>query len=214
MKKITNLLLIKSLLLILFVSFTNVSAWSGTNDTNPKAMAEKGYSVAVKRLTAELQHTFNDKTVSFKLTNLRNDKVNKEVIKVEGEGLAVFNTKTDNLPLHFSFSTDAKGQTVENLDYQFLEADVSVADSNTIDAPDKVESTLMREIMKQIHKDYKTTEIVIAIDDFQKVDPKRNVYQGSGEVRVGSMIWKQIEFNVKLDDKNEEAKDVDYKIEK
>lgn len=187
---------------------------NGKNDTNPKVIAEKSYSVAVKRMTAELQNTFNDKTVSFKLTDLRNDKINKQTVRVEGEGFAVFTGRSENLPLHFSFSTDAKGQKVSDLNYEFLAADAVSPDLTLDDAPDKVESSLMQGIMKQIHKDYKTTEIVIAIDDFQQVDSQNNVYQGSGEVRVGGMIWKQIDFKVKLDDKNEKSEDVNYKIEK
>ena len=55
----------------------------------------------------------------------------------------------------------------------------------------------MREIMEKIHNDYKTTQIVIAIDDFQQIDQQNNVYKGSGEVRVGGMMWKQIDFKVK-----------------
>lgn len=214
MKKITNLLIIKSLLLVLFLSFTNIYAMGGTDVNTPKAVAAKSYSVAVKHLTTELQTAFNDKTVSFKLTNLRQDKVDQKVFQVEGEGLAVFKAQKENLPIHFSFSTDANGLKVSNLNYEFLEADVASADIKSNDEPDKVESTLIREIMKQIHNDYKTTEIVIAIDDFQKIDSQSNVYQGSGEVRVGGTIWKQIDFKVKLDEMNETAKDVDYKIEK
>lgn len=112
MKKITNLLIIKSLLLILFISFTNASAMNNTDADTPKAVAEKSYSIAVKHLTNELQNTFNDKTVSFRLTNLRQDIDNRQAIQVEGEGLAVFEAKQENLPLHFSFSTDANGVTV------------------------------------------------------------------------------------------------------
>jgi hypothetical protein len=214
MKKITNLLIIKSLLLVLFLSFTNASAMDETDVNTPKAVITKSYSVAVKHLTTELQTAFNDKTVSFKLTNLRQDKLNQKAFQVEGEGLAIFKSQKENLPLHFSFSTDANGLKVSNLNYEFLEADVASADVKSNDAPDKVESTLMREIMKQIHNDYKTTNIVIAIDDFQKIDSQNNVYEGSGEVRVGDMIWKQIDFKVKLDEKNENAKDVNYKSEK
>ena len=214
MKKITNLLAIKSLLLVLFLSITNTSAMSGTDVNSPKTVVEKSYSVAVKHLTSELQNTFDDKKVNFKLTNLRQDKLDQNNIQVEGEGLAVFTAKQENLPLHFSFSTDNNGVSVTNLNYEFLEADVAPAEISSNDAPDKVESTLMREIMKQIHNDYKTTQIVIAIDDFEKVDLQTNVYKGSGEVRVNGLIWKQIDFKVKLDGKNEKAKDVNYKIEK
>ncbi len=187
---------------------------SNTDVNSPKTVVEKSYTVAVKHIKTELQNTFNDKSVDFKLTNLRQDKVDQKNIQVEGEGLAVFTVKQDNIPLHFSFSTDTNGVTVTNLDYEFLEADVAPTATNSNDTPDKVESTLVREIMKQIHNDYKTTEIVIAIDDFQKVDPQTNIYQGSGEVRVGGMIWKQIDFKIKLDDNNEKAKVVNYKIEK
>lgn len=213
MKKITNLLTIKFLLLILFISFTNASAMNNTNADTPKAVAEKSYSIAVKHLTNELQNTFNDKTVSFRLTNLRQDIDNRQAVQVEGEGLAVFDAKQENLPLHFSFSTDANGVTVSNLTYEFLAADVAADNVESNDAPDKVESALMREIMKQIHNDYKTTQIVITIDDFQKIDSQDNVYEGSGEIRLGGLVWKQIDFKVKLDDKNEKAKDVNYKIE-
>ncbi len=186
---------------------------NNTDADTPKAVAEKSYSIAVKHLTNELQNTFNDKTVSFRLTNLRQDIVNRQAVQVEGEGLAVFDAKQENLPLHFSFSTDANGVTVSNLTYEFLAADVAADDVESNDAPDKVESALMREIMKQIHNDYKTTQIVITIDDFQKIDSQDNVYEGSGEIRLGGLVWKQIDFKVKLDDKNEKAKQVNYKIE-
>lgn len=214
MKKNTNLLIIKSFLLVLFLSVTNVYAADTADNGTPKVIVEKTYSIAVKHLTKELQNAFDDKTVVFKIANLHQEKLNQKDFRVEGDGFAVFKSENDNLPLHFSFSTDSSGVKVSDLTYEFLQADTVSAVVESDDAPDKVESTLMREIMSRIHKDYKTTDIVIAIDDFQKIDPQNNTYKGSGEVRIGGMMWKQIDFEVKLDDKNKTAKDVNYKLEK
>ena len=74
---------------------------------------------------------------------------------------------------------------------------------------------MMKEIMKQISRDYKTREIVIAIDNFESSDSLENKvqYKGVGEVKIGEIQWSRINFNVVLNSDKTAAK-IEYKIQK
>lgn len=208
MRKYTYSLVVKSILLVLVISLANVLANGASDISIPKGAAAKSYNLAVRSLTNELRNVFKQ-DVRLELTNIRQNSLNSKTVKIEGEGVAIFQDE-ERLPLQFSFSTNQDGVSVANLQYEFIASEAPVIDEGFSSSPDKIESALMREIMNQVHRDYKTTNIVIAIDDYQKTDG--NNFKGSGEIRLGDMVWRQIDFNVTLDERNEKAKKIIYKL--
>lgn len=93
-------------------------------------------------------------------------------------------------------------KTVSNISYDFVEASVSTLPVAPADyAPTSNEEFLMRELMKQVSKDYNTDNIVLALDTVEnsRISLDERVFTGVGEVRIGDFRWNKIKFDVAVD---------------
>ncbi len=90
---------------------------------------------------------------------------------------------------------------------------VKVADAPMDVSISNDEEILMKELMKRISRDYKTTNITIAIDDVQieKISAGKAEFIGKGEVKIGELVWNTINFDVVLDENKKPSKIV-YEI--
>lgn len=90
---------------------------------------------------------------------------------------------------------------------------VKVADAPIDDSVVNNEEVLMKELMKKISQDYKTTNITIAIDEFDKenIALDKQEFVGKGEVKIGEIEWNTINFDVVLD-KNKKPVQIKYEI--
>jgi hypothetical protein len=68
----------------------------------------------------------------------------------------------------------------------------------------------------RISRDYKTANVVIAIDSVENVEAAagEKKFLGAGEVRVGDLVWSRIKFDVVLNAETRKASKIVYKIEK
>ena len=81
------------------------------------------------------------------------------------------------MPIRFDVKLNAEKQTISDIEYEFVKSE-SAPDFS----PTSTEEVLMKELMKQIGKDYKTDNIVIAIDgfeDFLKSTIKKNLQESA-----------------------------------
>ena len=77
------------------------------------------------------------------------------------------------------------------------------------------EEFLMKELMKQIRADYKTDNIVIALDGVENntIFSGKKEFTGIGEVRIGDLEWNKTKFAVEVDTKGKATK-VAYDVKK
>lgn len=191
------------LAVICFLAFSNVS-FASVNE-NP------AYSIVAKNLSLKLQNDLADSSAVVKLNNVKEYRISKNQFGIKGDGVCVLANKNNQLPIRFDAKLDAGKQIVSDIEYDFVNIE------NTPDfAPTSTEEILMKELMKQISKNYKTDNIVIAIDGFESISNLSNQkkFTGIGEVRIGDFVWNKIKFDLVLNSENNSANKVVYKIEK
>lgn len=169
---------------------------------NSKAASE----IVVQNLTKKLRAALVQENLLVKLGNMEQTAVSNNEIRLQGEATCVLPTEKTQLPIRFEAKFNRARQMVDDVQYTFVESE---------NAPSSEEEILMKEIMKQISHDYKTQEIVIAIDNFEAADSPGNKvqYKGAGEVRIGEIQWSKIDFKVVLNSDKTAAK-IEYKIQK
>lgn len=168
------------------------------------------YKTAIaQKLTEKLRVDLADRSVEVKLSAVRDKEISKSEVDFNGQALAlVINDKTE-LPFEFTAKVNLNNQNIEDVSYQFVEAESEFA-------PSFAEDNLMKELMTKISKDYATTNIVIAIDGFDtaRLTSNETKYEGIGEVRIGDLEWRKIKFNVVLDSQNQTANRILYDVQK
>lgn len=182
---------------ICFLAFTSVSAFA----------TEQNYSLVITNLSKKLQNDLSLENVKVELKNIKEYKISAAKIGFKGEGNAVL--IADQLPIRFDVKVNTADRSVFDIAYDFVEPASEFAPSTN-------EELLMKELMKQISKDYQTDNIVIAIDGMENLSnvKREKQFAGIGEVRIGDLVWHKIKFDVVLDTENKSATKVVYKVEK
>ncbi|HVE56529.1 MAG TPA: hypothetical protein VNB22_06850 [Pyrinomonadaceae bacterium] len=176
---------------------------------NANVKIDRYKTAIVQKLTEKLRFDLSDQTVEVKLNDVRDNEISKNQVDFDGKALAVvINDKTE-LPFQFTAQVNLAKQSIENIDYKFVEGATEFA-------PSLAEDSLMKGLMTQISKDYDTTNIVISIDGFDaaKLTSEQTKYEGTGEVRIGDFEWRKIKFNVVLDSQSQTATKILYDVQK
>ena len=203
MKYLYDLIKLNILIIILALLFACAI------QANASVKVDRYKTAIVQKLTEQLRADLADRTVEVKLNDVRDTEISKSRVDFNGKALAVvINDKTE-LPFQFTAQVNLSNQIIEDVSYQFIEA-------NSEFAPSLAEDNLMKGLMNEISKDYKTTNIVISIDGFDAAQTTnfQTKYEGIGEVRIGDFEWRKIKFSVVLDSKNGTATRVLYDVQK
>ena len=172
------------------------------------AASDKNYQLVAANLSKKLRNDLGNNRVQVKLTNVEEYKISKNEVGFTGNGTCVL-AADNQMPIRFEVKLNTSNQKVSEVVYDFVE--------NTAEyAPTSNEDVLMKELMKQIKSDYKTENIVIAIDAVKNVGKVNNSekFLGIGEVRIGDLVWNKIKFDVALDTETKKANKVVYQLEK
>ena len=147
------------------------------------------------RLKAELL----TENVTVKFTKVQQNELSNSEIYLIGDALAVLPTEKTELPIKFKAEVNPVEEVVSDVEYAFVESDY---------APTTDEEVLMKHLLKKIAADYKTENVVIAIDGFEtnQASGNQKEFKGIGEVRVGEFEWKRIDFDVVLNNENQASK--------
>lgn len=201
MNKQIRFLGFNSLLIAVVCLFALTSAFASTG--------EKNSSLIIENLSKKLQNDLAVKNVTVELKNVEEYKISKSEIGLKGEAVCILEDKNSRVPITFDAKLDASKQNLTDIVYDFVEPVSEFAPSSN-------EEVLMKELMKKISKDYKTDNIVIAVDGMENVSNVNNQkeFTGIGEVRIGDLVWNKVKFDIVLDVKNKSAAKVIYKLEK
>lgn len=175
---------------------------------NGAVKADRYKSAIVQKLTEKLRADLSDNTVQIKLNDVRDREISASRVDFDGKALAVVVDDKTALPLEFTAQVNISSHNIEDVSYKFVEAASEFA-------PAAIEFNLMEDLMAQIRKDYNTTNIVIAIDgyDASQIAPGLTKYEGIGEVRIGDLEWRKINFNVVLNAQDANATQVLYEFQ-
>lgn len=191
---------------IYLLAFSSVFA-SNTIDVVKANFNLKATSMLiVQNLTKKLKTDLVQENVSVKLENIEQTAVSNNEIKLQGNATCILSIEKTQLPIIFEAKINLTRQSVDDVQYTFIENEY---------APSSEEEILMKQLMNQISRDYKTQKIVIAIDNFESSDSSENKvqYKGIGEIKIGEIGWSRIDFNVILNSDKTAAK-IEYKLQK
>ncbi|HEX8639058.1 MAG TPA: hypothetical protein VF692_13400, partial [Pyrinomonadaceae bacterium] len=139
-----------------------------------------------------------------KIKAVEETRLANNLVEVKGKAFCVLPNDKTQLPIDFEAKLDAAKTSVADVRYVFVESDY---------APNADEEILMRELMKQVSRDYKTDQITIAIDGFEtsKAANSQKNLKGIGEIKIGEVEWNKINFDVVLG-ADKKAKKIVYDI--
>lgn len=171
------------------------------------AVNKKTQLLVTQNLSEKLRSDLGNDGLQVKLNNVSQSKISAD--EIEGDATCILADEGISLPLRFRAKIDPVDQNVLSVGYDFVDSTVSYAPTST-------EEVLMRELMTKIKGDYKTENIVIAIDAVENVEGVKDEkkFLGSGEVRIGGFVWNKIKFDVALDAQTQKANNIIYQIEK
>jgi hypothetical protein len=173
------------------------------------ALGERDQLLITQNLSKKLQSDLATENITVKLNSVKERKISKSEVGLTGDAVCVLTEDKKELPIQFEVKVNPANQSVLDVKYDFI--------SNTSEfAPSQNEEILMKELMSRISRDYKTKNIVIAIDGFENVGNTNGEkkFLGAGEVRIGDMVWNKIKFDVVLDAQTQKASKIIYKVEK
>jgi hypothetical protein len=203
MNKHSRVLVFRSLLVSFFClsAFTSAFAFADNKQIQ---------SVVLTNLQKKLKTDLANESVSVKLNNVEEYKISKNKIGLKGNGFCLITSENNELPMTFDVKVNPNNLNVIEVQYDFAEL------TNSLEyALLSNEEVLMKELMGKISQDYKTENVVIAIDGVEDVSSvtKQKEFTGIGEVRIGTLVWNKIKFDVVLDKTTNTATKINYKIE-
>lgn len=172
-----------------------------------RAVDLKTQSLAVKALSQKLQSDFANNAINVRFENAERYNVSKSQIGIKGTGICLLNAEGEQLPISFDVKINIAKFVVSNVAYDFVEPKMNLLGASG------AEDMLTKDLLNKLSLDFKTTNIVISLDEVSGQDnltPKNSI-TGAGEVRIGDFVWKKLEFNVSLDKGS--IKKINYKLE-
>lgn len=169
-------------------------------------IADKDVALISQDLTTKLKSDLVSDNVSVEFKTIEKTRISNTETIVKGDAVAVVPSDNTQLPIKFEAMINPVAEVVNKVEYAFVESNY---------APSTDEEFLMKHLLKKLAADYKTEEVVIAIDGFetQKAAENQKEYKGTAEIRVGEIEWRKINFDVTLNAKNEASK-IEYNLKK
>ena len=157
-----------------------------------KSYAALNYSVLINDLSRRLKVDLSETNLKVNLKNVEENRLSNNLVEIKGLAFCMLPNDNTQLPINFEAKFDVAKQSVADVQYVFVESSYA--------APEAEEEILMRELMKQVSRDYKTDQITIAIDGFEKNKALNNEsnLKGIGEIKIGEVEWNKINFDVVL----------------
>jgi hypothetical protein len=185
---------------LVLLSFESIQASSAALDSRTQ-------NLAVQALSQKLQNDLANNSINVKLENAQRYNVSKSQIGIKGSGFCLLNADGEQLPINFDVKINTAKFVVSNVVYDFVEPKMNPLGASG------AEDMLTKELLNKLSRDFKTTNIVISLDEVSGQDnlTPQNSISGAGEVRIGDFVWKKLEFNVSLE-KGSISK-INYKLE-
>lgn len=180
-----------NVLLAIILSFAANVSVKAEDAYAPKTNATLDYSILASNLSEKLKVDLAESNLEIRFGNVEESRISSNLVEIKGQAFCVLPTEDTQLPINFEAKINTLRKTVDEVEYKFIETSYS---------PSADEEVLIRELIKQISRDYKTDRITIAIDGFDATRSSDNQKQlkGVGEVKIGEVEWNKINFDVVL----------------
>jgi hypothetical protein len=202
-----------NLLLVFFLftfSVTGAAAKPGDVFAKTALSADETYSIAARGLVKKLETDLVLNGIKVKFVKVERYAISKSQIGIRGEGACRLGAEDNDLPINFDVKINVNNRNVADIAYNFVEAE-ETSESNSLS---ENETFVTRQLMEKIKADFKTENIVVAIDYLnENLNNGAKAFTGAGEVRLGDMVWKKISFEIVAESANQNGATVKYKIQ-
>jgi hypothetical protein len=196
----------------LFIFGATGAAAKPKDVTSAKAIlsVDETYSIAEKGLTKKMETDLVLTNIKVKFGKVERYSISKTQIGLRGEGSCQLGAEDNALPINFDVKINVNNRNIADVAYNFVEAE----DANESNSLSENETFVTRQLLEKLKADYKTENIVVAIDylnENQTIGAK--AFTGAGEIRLGDMVWKKISFEIVAGSENQTNAAVKYKIQ-
>jgi hypothetical protein len=201
---------LKLSLLFFLLTFGAMTLPASAKDTSATALlgADETYSIAAKGLARKMETDLVLNNIKVKFAKVERYAISKSQIGIRGEGSCQLSAEDNALPINFDVKINVNNRNVADVAYSFVDAE----ETGATEALSENETFVTRQLMEKIKADFKTENIVVAIDYLnENLSDGAKILTGAGEVRLGDMVWKKISFEVVADNANGAA--VKYQIQ-
>ena len=142
---------------------------------NLSADNDKDVALITQNLAAKLKADLVSNNVSVVFKTVEKTSISNTETIVKGDAVAVLPNDNTQLPIKFEANVNPVAAVVNDVEYSFVENSY---------APTTDEEFLMKHLLKKIAADYKTENVVIAIDGFETRNAAANQKQYNGTAEV------------------------------
>jgi hypothetical protein len=162
------------------------------------AFAGTPVDVAKNALSARLKKDLALELVTVQLSQVQTYNISKNLIGLRGNG------KANDLDISFEVKLNKTKLVPTDVEYQFIAPGLPSAFS---------EDVLIRDLLNELNKDFKTKNIVIGVDSFdsEKIENNKMKISGNGEVRI-NFDWKKLKFEILKSEKLNAPVKIKYQI--
>ncbi|CAN5536749.1 hypothetical protein BH10ACI1_BH10ACI1_34280 [soil metagenome] len=178
-----NSLNLVTLILLLVLAASSASAKNNKYDN------DRTVSLVIKNLSAKLNRELAPQNVTLDVKDVETASFTHNEMILSGNASCLLKETATTLPITFEAKFNTSKQAVEEIKYTFLDSEY---------APTTEEDFLTTHLLNQLSIDYKSQEVVIAIDNYELKEVIAGVkeYKGSADIRVGQLEWRKINFDV------------------
>lgn len=209
MNSLNSILNLKKVFALLIIfSFAAISVLANDNDSVRaiRISKDESISIAAKGLSKKMQTDLASKQISVKFTKAEQYFISDSEIGLRGEGTCRIDGDANDLPINFDIKIDVNKRSADDVRYVFL--------NMKGEAGLTVEDVVTEKLLQKMKNDFKTENVVVAIDyvnDATLENGEKGLI-GAGEVRLNGMVWKKIEFSGKNSDDIKDVSITKYQI--
>lgn len=172
---------------------------------------DETYSIAARGLARKMETDLVLSNIKVKFAKVERYSISKSQIGLRGAGSCQLGEEDNALPINFDVKINVNNKNVADVAYNFVNAE----EANESDSLSEDESFVTRRLLEKIKADFKTENIVLAIDYLNdtNLDNGAKSFTGAGEIRLGDMVWKKISFEIVAGSENQADAAVKYKIQ-
>lgn len=171
---------------------------------------EQTLTLAKQSLSQKLKSDLVLKNVHVKFNKIQSYNQVSETVEIKGEGTCRLDSEVSDLPVYFEVTIDTNQQQASDVGYVFLNIEGVVDAASTV----TTEDLMTNELLNRLKNDFKTENIVVAIDFVNQetvANSKKQIF-GAGEVKLNGMIWKKINFEARLDQNADGVSNLKYQL--
>ncbi len=163
-----------------------------------------------EKLKYKLQEDLFEEDLIVKIKTINGNQNSDDRFEMKGEAIYMFPKSNIKVPIRYEAQISLREREVKELNYDFVETK-----SEYEYAPTNIENVIMDSLLKKVSAEYKTEDVVMALDDEKNsiISEDQKTYKGFGYIQINNKEWKKVQFTIELSLSGKDARKVFYKLQ-